>query len=145
MFLYLCALSLALLTSLLALDANGVRFLLAVRAFQFERRSMGARASLTARLSFRDVCWAMQSHSQDILLDASLGSDTSSLTWQQFSAVGAPFWITNQETLKKYAEIIAKNLYTAKEDRDPFGCTLLYLALRKKKARKPRIYRFLPN
>ena len=133
----------------------------------------------------------MQSHSQDILLEAALGTDQSAILWKQFSgtkekgfvflvfiigfkgvllclfffigllfyssfsflsffflflsfssfshfsslslAMGVPFWLTNIETLRKYAEILAKNEYT--QARNPFDATLLYLALKKKKVK----------
>ncbi|CAG8635506.1 14582_t:CDS:10, partial [Acaulospora morrowiae] len=46
---------------------------------------------------------------------------------------GIFLWVRNNETVRQQMEILARNHYMSKEDRDPIECSLFYMALRKRK------------
>ena len=45
------------------------------------------------------------------------------------------WWLSNTDALRRIVETVAKNQFMAKEDHDPVDCSLLYLALGKRKVR----------
>ena len=47
--------------------------------------------------------------------------------------MGLGWWLTNPDALRRHVELMAKNQYMSKEERDPVDCSLFYLALNKKK------------
>ncbi|KAI1317690.1 regulator of (H+)-ATPase in vacuolar membrane [Mortierella claussenii] len=115
-----------------SIDNSGLRFLIFVRRFNYlcyilppsQRPSM---------LSYRDITWAYHSESQDLLMEFCTNSLKSPMTWTEAKQLGIFLWMRKKETMLKQMEIIARNQYMGKDDKDPVACTLFYIALKKKK------------
>ncbi|KAF9182064.1 regulator of (H+)-ATPase in vacuolar membrane [Haplosporangium sp. Z 11] len=90
-------------------------------------------AKRPSMLSYRDITWAYHSESQDLLLDFCTNSLKTAMTWPEAKSFGIFLWMRKKETMIKQMEVIARNQYMGKEDKDPEACTLFYIALRKKK------------
>ncbi|KAF9931631.1 regulator of (H+)-ATPase in vacuolar membrane [Linnemannia zychae] len=114
------------------IDDNGLRFLLNVRLFNYLSYILPPPQRPTM-LSYRDITWAYHSESQDLLLDYCVNSLKTPMTWQEAKSLGLFLWLRKKDTMIKQMEIIARNQYSGKDDKDPVACTLFYLALKKKK------------
>lgn len=105
-----------------SLDENGIKYLLGYRLYKIHR---GTQDSMT----IRDFNWAMHSESQDILLGL-IDNPTSPMMWPNAREVGLPYWIRT-DRLRDVFEKLGRNHFT-QGNRDPVGCALFYLALKKK-------------
>ncbi|KAG0315086.1 regulator of (H+)-ATPase in vacuolar membrane [Linnemannia gamsii] len=114
------------------IDDNGLRFLLHVQRFNYLSYILPPLQRPTM-LSYRDITWAYHSESQDLLLDFCVNSLKSPMTWPEAKSLGLFLWMRKRDAMIKQMEIIARNQYTGKDDKDPVACTLFYLALKKKK------------
>ncbi|KAI8852007.1 RAVE complex protein Rav1 C-terminal, partial [Chytridium lagenaria] len=54
------------------------------------------------------------------------------MLWKHARSLGIGFWLRGPEAMKRTVELIARNLYMSKEDKDPVDCSLFYILLRKK-------------
>ncbi|KAK3842238.1 MAG: RAVE protein 1 C terminal-domain-containing protein [Linnemannia gamsii] len=114
------------------IDDNGLRFLLHVRRFNYLSYILPPLQRPTM-LSYRDITWAYHSESQDLLLDFCVNSLKTPMTWPEAKSLGLFLWMRKKDAMIKQMEVIARNQYTGKDDKDPVACTLFYLALKKKK------------
>lgn len=105
-----------------SLDENGIKFLLGHRLYKIHR---GVQESMT----IRDFNWALHSESQDILLGL-IENPSSPLMWPQARDLGIPYWVRTDK-LKEVFEKLGRNHFS-QSNRDPVGCSLYYLALKKK-------------
>ncbi|KAF9213257.1 regulator of (H+)-ATPase in vacuolar membrane [Podila verticillata] len=115
-----------------SVDDNGLRFLMFVRRFNYLSYILPPSQRPTM-LSYRDIVWAYHSESQDLLLDFCSTSLKNPMTWPEAKSLGIFLWMRKKETMVKQMEIIARNQYMSKDEKDPVACTLFYIALRKKK------------
>ncbi|KAG0089757.1 regulator of (H+)-ATPase in vacuolar membrane, partial [Podila epicladia] len=115
-----------------SIDDNGLRFLMFVHRFNYLSYILPPIQRPTM-LSYRDVVWAYHSESQDLLLDFCSTSLKNPMTWSEAKSLGIFLWMRKKETMVKQMEVIARNQYMSKDEKDPVGCTLFYIALRKKK------------
>ncbi|KAI7828679.1 RAVE protein 1 C terminal-domain-containing protein [Gamsiella multidivaricata] len=115
-----------------SIDDSGLRFLLAVRRFNYLSYILppNQRPSM---LSYRDITWGYHSESQDLLLDFCSNLLKTPMNWTEAKSLGIFLWMRKKETMNKQMEIIARNQYMGKDDKDPVACTLFYIAMRKKK------------
>jgi hypothetical protein len=147
----------------LAIDEHGVRFLLSLRIWAFLRKSASPEARPT-EMTHRDWSWALHSHAHDILLDAvvNVAGGPQQTSWPLLrgssvrarracpmpvltrravgggrAAAGVGWWLSSHDALRRVLETVAKNQFMAKEDHDPVDCSLLYLALGKRKVCPP--------
>ncbi|KAG0172011.1 regulator of (H+)-ATPase in vacuolar membrane [Apophysomyces sp. BC1021] len=113
-----------------ALDENGARFTALVENY-FHLNSM---LDLDKRqLASRDIVWALHSQSQDLLLERCVRLCNGKIMWEDAKALGMFLWLQKIDVVREQMSNIARNTYLAKEEfKDPVGCTLYYLALRKK-------------
>ncbi|CAJ0825977.1 9445_t:CDS:10 [Entrophospora sp. SA101] len=116
-----------------SLDENGVRYVLFMRRYHYLHRSKLTSAISSSELSFRDMAWALHSESQDLLIEYSTMASGGKFFWKDARVHGIFLWIRNIDTIRQQMEIIARNHYMAKEERDPTDCSLFYMALKKKK------------
>ncbi|KAF9136164.1 regulator of (H+)-ATPase in vacuolar membrane [Mortierella sp. 14UC] len=114
------------------IDDNGLRFLLHLRRFNYLSYILPPLQRPTM-LSYRDITWAYHSESQDLLLDFCVNSLKTPMTWPEAKSLGLFLWMRKKDAVIKQMEVIARNQYTGKDDKDPVACTLFYLALKKKK------------
>ncbi|KAF9106062.1 hypothetical protein BGX29_010629 [Mortierella sp. GBA35] len=114
------------------IDDNGLRFLLHVRRFNYLSYILSP-AQRPTMLSFRDITWAYHSESQDLLLDFCVNSLKVPMTWPEAKSLGLFLWMRKKDAMIKQMEVIARNQYSGKDDKDPVACTLFYIALKKKK------------
>lgn len=105
-----------------SLDENGIKFLLGHRLYKIHR---GIQESMT----IRDFNWAMHSESQDILLGL-IENPASPMLWPNARELGLPYWVRNDKLCDIF-EKLGRNHFT-QGNRDPVGCSLYYLALKKK-------------
>ncbi|KAF9336485.1 regulator of (H+)-ATPase in vacuolar membrane [Podila minutissima] len=115
-----------------SVDDNGLRFLMFVHRFNYLSYILPPTQRPTM-LSYRDIVWAYHSESQDLLLDFCSTSLKNPMTWSEAKSLGIFLWMRKKETMVKQMEIIARNQYMSKDEKDPVACTLFYIALRKKK------------
>ncbi|RUP50038.1 RAVE protein 1 C terminal-domain-containing protein [Jimgerdemannia flammicorona] len=126
-----------------SIDENGARYEVFVKRHMYLNRILPP-ALRRETLEFRDVVWALHSESQaseliekfvskDSLLEYSLNIAGGKLLWKDAKAMGIFLWLEKTESVYQQMEVIARNTYMSKEERDPIDCTLFYLALRKKK------------
>ncbi|KAG0265351.1 regulator of (H+)-ATPase in vacuolar membrane [Mortierella polycephala] len=115
-----------------SIDDNGLRFLIFVRRFNYLSYILPP-SQRPSMLGYRDITWAYHSESQDLLLDFCTNSLKTAMTWPEAKSFGIFLWMRKKETMIKQMEVIARNQYMGKEDKDPVACTLFYIALRKKK------------
>ncbi|KAJ3213069.1 regulator of (H+)-ATPase in vacuolar membrane [Dinochytrium kinnereticum] len=113
-----------------SLDENGTRFVVASQLFQFSE-NLEQKSKGLALLS-KDIAWAYFSESEDILLDFCNKECDNKMLWKDAQSMGIGLWLKSPETLKRTIELIARNLYMSKEDKDPVDCALFYILLRKK-------------
>ncbi len=126
------------------LDACGTRFFIALKVFQFLRKTNFGHAEF----SVSNWAWAMQSQAHDVLLGHAGGAN---VTLDEIRVLGVPLWLRNPDKLKQVAEGLAKVQFLAKKD--PFDCMLLYVALKRlsvlskmfKVAKKDKVAEFLVN
>ncbi|KAF9550360.1 regulator of (H+)-ATPase in vacuolar membrane [Mortierella hygrophila] len=114
------------------IDDNGLRFLLHVRRFNYLSYILPSPQRPTM-LGYRDITWAYHSESQDLLLDFCVNSLKNPMTWPEAKSLGLFLWMRKKDAMIKQMEVIARNQYTSKDEKDPVACTLFYLALRRKK------------
>ncbi|KAG0030111.1 regulator of (H+)-ATPase in vacuolar membrane [Podila clonocystis] len=75
----------------------------------------------------------IEGFAKDLLLDFCSASLKNPMTWSEAKSLGIFLWMRKKETMLKQMEIIARNQYMSKDEKDPVACTLFYIALRKKK------------
>ncbi|KAF9322115.1 regulator of (H+)-ATPase in vacuolar membrane [Podila horticola] len=75
----------------------------------------------------------IEGFAMDLLLDFCSTSLKNPMTWSEAKSLGIFLWMRKKETMVKQMEIIARNQYMSKDEKDPVACTLFYIALRKKK------------
>ncbi|KAF9293929.1 regulator of (H+)-ATPase in vacuolar membrane [Mortierella antarctica] len=75
----------------------------------------------------------IEGFAKDLLLDFCSTSLKNPMTWSEAKSLGIFLWMRKKETMVKQMEIIARNQYMSKDEKDPVACTLFYIALRKKK------------
>lgn len=138
-----------------AMDPCGVRFLVAFKIFIFLRKSLPLLERPSA-LSSVDFAWALHSEAEETLLrlclpaaaggssgttgggDLNSGSSTVAgggdipLSWTGLKSLGIALWLKNPTSLRNLIENVAKAQFMA--SKDPYDCTLFYLALDKKPA-----------
>ncbi|KAL7747460.1 regulator of (H+)-ATPase in vacuolar membrane [Sorochytrium milnesiophthora] len=114
-----------------SLDANGVRYVLFLRIFLHLQKSP-MPADRPEAMTSEGISWGFFSESQDVLVQNCVSQYENALTWPRARALGMGWWVHNLDTLKTLAETIARNTYV-QDERNPVGCSLLYLALRKRK------------
>ncbi|CAG9993289.1 unnamed protein product [Clonostachys byssicola] len=110
-----------------SMDENAARFMLFVR-----QNALRKGQANDLHLSWREVNWAYHSTSQDILVDFVSRQNHGNMLWSNARENGLFMWLTDINTVRAQFEIIARNEYTRDEDKNPVGCSLYYLALRKK-------------
>ncbi|KAF9420312.1 regulator of (H+)-ATPase in vacuolar membrane [Podila epigama] len=115
-----------------SIDDNGLRFLMFLRRFNYLSYILPPNQRPTM-LNNRDIVWAYHSESQDLLLEYCSTSLKNPMTWPEAKSLGLFLWMRKKETMIKQMEIIARNQYMGKDEKDPVACTLFYIALRKKK------------
>ncbi|KAF9206869.1 regulator of (H+)-ATPase in vacuolar membrane [Haplosporangium sp. Z 27] len=115
-----------------SIDDNGLRFLISVRRFNYLSKILPP-SQRPIMLSYRDITWAYHSDSQDLLLDFCSNSLKTPMTWVEAKSLGIFLWMRKKDTMIKQMEIIARNQYMGKDDKDPVTCSLFYFALKKKK------------
>ena len=135
----------------LALDENGIRYLISLRLHLHLSYSTSPQMPLT--IGYNEIIWALHSESQDLLFEkcmAGIGNQNQ-LTWSHVRcnltfdffevylflnlyslALGIGWWLKNIETLKRVIETIARNIYNKDEDKDPVPTSLYFMALNKK-------------
>ncbi|CAG8572440.1 2105_t:CDS:10 [Ambispora gerdemannii] len=116
-----------------SLDENGVRYVIFMRRYHYLQRATMPGALRASGLSYRDMIWALHSESQNLLVEYSISASGGSFLWKDAKVHGIILWLSNIDTVRQQMEIIARNQYMAKEDRDPTDAALFYMALRKKK------------
>ncbi|RIB04432.1 RAVE protein 1 C terminal-domain-containing protein [Gigaspora rosea] len=112
-----------------SLDENGVRYVLFMRRYHYLNRATFRAPGL----SYRDMNWALHSDSQDLLIEYSIAASGGKVLWNDARVHGIFLWLRSNEAARQQMEIIARNHYMQKEERDPTDCSLFYMALRKKK------------
>lgn len=112
-----------------SIDTNAARFLL---SFQHHTLNKGRAGAEKPSLSWREICWAYYSSSQDILIDLVSRHYQGRMLWRDARESGIFMWMSEQTALRAQFEIIGRNEYTNKEDKNPVDCSLYYLALKKK-------------
>ncbi|CAG8530036.1 3694_t:CDS:10 [Cetraspora pellucida] len=112
-----------------SLDENGVRYVLFMRRYHYLNRA----TFRVSGLSYRDMNWAMHSDSQDLLIEYSTVASGGKILWNDARVHGIFLWLRSNESVRQQMEVIARNHYMQKEERDPTDCSLFYMALRKKK------------
>ncbi|KAG0303627.1 regulator of (H+)-ATPase in vacuolar membrane [Dissophora globulifera] len=115
-----------------SIDDSGLRFLMAVRRFNYLSYILPPHQRPTM-LSYRDVTWAYHSESQDLLLEFCSSSLKTPMTWTEAKSLGVFLWMRKKDAMLKQLEVIARNQYNSKDEKDPVGSSLFYLALKKKK------------
>ncbi|CUM51261.1 uncharacterized protein AC631_02488 [Debaryomyces fabryi] len=106
----------------IALDENGLRFLLGLKLFQL--------SSKQSKLTTRDISWALHSDNKEMLLTMVEAYYKNRLKWDNVKQTGLVYWV---ETIRltKIIESSARNEFS--DTRDPSGrVSLFYLAIRKK-------------
>lgn len=96
-----------------ALDANGLRYVISMRAFYITNRrasTPGTPASVRSgtavrgikprqRLRYRDIIWAFHSDSQELLLSTSVAACGGKMTWPDARALGVFLWMHPGESM----------------------------------------------
>ncbi|CAG8451235.1 3746_t:CDS:10 [Ambispora leptoticha] len=116
-----------------SLDENGVRYVIFMRRYHYLQHATMLSSLRAPGLSYRDMIWALHSESQDLLLEYSISASGGSFLWKDARDHGIFLWLSNIDTVRQQMEIVARNQYMAKEERDPTDAALFYMALRKKK------------
>jgi WD40 repeat protein len=124
------------------LDESGTRFFIALKIFQFLKKT-----NSPCEFAISNWAWAMQSQAHDTLLSHA----GSNLKFEDVRVLGIALWLKNPDKLKQVAEGLAKGQFLAKKD--PFDCMLLYVALKRvtvlskmfKVAKNEKIAAFLMN
>ncbi|KAG0029994.1 regulator of (H+)-ATPase in vacuolar membrane [Podila clonocystis] len=101
-----------------SVDDNGLRFLMFVHRFNYLSYILPPNQRPTM-LSYRDIAWAYHSESQDLLLDFCSTSLKNPMTWSEAKSLGIFLWMRKKETMVKQMEIIARNQYMSKDEKDP--------------------------
>ncbi|KAF8477585.1 RAVE protein 1 C terminal-domain-containing protein [Kalaharituber pfeilii] len=117
-----------------SIDENGARYLLFFRQYCLgrERDRRTHKSSEESGLSWREIVWAYHSVSQEILVDLVSRSHKGRMLWKGAKESGMFMWLRDLESVRNQWEILARNHYTQKEEKNPIDCTLHYIALRKK-------------
>ena len=115
-----------------SLDDCGLRFLLAMKHFTYLQKClpMKQRAQLQKQgLGTDNIIWAFHSDSEELLeMIPSVNKGTP--TWTELSTLGVGWWITNNGTLKRLIEKVAKAAF--QKSQDPLDAAVFYLAMKKK-------------
>ncbi|PHH81707.1 hypothetical protein CDD83_3504 [Cordyceps sp. RAO-2017] len=110
-----------------SLDENGARFMLFCRHHALRRGRTSDK-----HLSWREICWAYHSTSQDLLVEFVTGQAQGEMTWEHARETGLFMWLADPDAVKRQFEALARNSYTHSPSKNPVDCSLYYLALRKK-------------
>ncbi|KAH3666401.1 hypothetical protein WICMUC_005669 [Wickerhamomyces mucosus] len=111
----------------LDLDANGLRFFLAVKLFQLHR------GGSQKKLSMRDINWALHSENKELLLQVIKSSfkPGENISWNIVLEYGLAHWLRYEDLISIFEEI-ARYSFNSGDFRDPSKCSIYYLALKKK-------------
>lgn len=112
------------------LDPPAQRFLLSFR--QCCRLKPSTPPPAAPQISYREVCWAHQSSSQEALLALILAHYYQRLTWPAAQASTIFLWLHSPAILRTHFESLARTLYSSSPEKSPTACSLHYLALRQK-------------
>ena len=112
-----------------SMDPNAARYILFYRHHMLRRTQLVDEAP---GVTWREIVWAFHSGSQDMLLDLVSRSHQGKMLWEHARESGMFMWLTDITAMKAQLEVIARNEYTSQDDRSPIGCSLFYLALKKK-------------
>ena len=115
-----------------SLDDCGLRFLLAMKHFTYLQRClpMKQRAQLQKQgLGSENIIWAFHSVSEE-LLDMIPSVSKGTPSWIELRELGVGWWVTNNGTLKRLMEKVAKAAF--KKNDDPMDAAVFYLAMKKK-------------
>jgi hypothetical protein len=86
-----------------SLDANGMRFLIAMRGFfihhALQHSSDVPQSAHGPRLRYRDMIWAFFSESQELLLQDCHRACSEKVTWPEARSLGVFLWLTSHEAL----------------------------------------------
>lgn len=112
-----------------SIDENAARFLLF-----FQHHTLGSvrNTAKVSQLSWREICWAHYSNSQDILVDLVGRYYQGRMLWRDARESGIFMWVSELTILRAQFETIARNEYTKTQEKSPVDCSLYYLALKKK-------------
>ncbi|KAL6042826.1 hypothetical protein QOT17_024211, partial [Balamuthia mandrillaris] len=109
-----------------ALDHCGVRFTLAVKIFNFMKRSLPLPLRPTS-LASKEWAWALHSEAQETLVESVVPKQPS---WDMIKGLGLGYWLKNPTTVLSVTENMARAQFS--EKKDPCDCALFYLAMGKK-------------
>lgn len=131
-----------------SMDENGARFMLLCR-----QNALRKGRTSEMHLSWREINWAYHSDSQDLLVDFVSRQAHGEMLWEHARESGIFMWLsdvsavvsngsyaedkakvrtTSNTAQRSQFETIARNLYTKSGVKNPVGCSLFYMALRKK-------------
>ncbi|RDA92264.1 hypothetical protein CP533_5753 [Ophiocordyceps camponoti-saundersi (nom. inval.)] len=110
-----------------SLDENGARFMLFCR-----QNALRKGRTSEMQLSWREINWAFHSNSQELLVGFVSRQAHGRMLWEHARDSGMFMWLSDLTAVKLQFEMIARNIYTESDVKDPIGCSLFYLALRKK-------------
>lgn len=115
------------------LDANAVRYLAEQRWVADKRDTQGATggAPWYSRMHIQHFTWAWHSETQIQLLQQLERSYRIPMQWATARHLGVFVWLRSQESLRAFAEEVARGQYNSGDERDPTLCSLLYYALGK--------------
>ena len=89
-----------------SLDANGMRYLIAMRTFLMYNNIKSSNAQISSadnptgpRLRYRDMMWALFSESQDLLVQESIAACGGKLTWHIARSLGLFLWLVPHTAL----------------------------------------------
>lgn len=122
-----------------SLDEDGLRYLIALRAFESKEKTrkiniMSTNAPIASafeqpRLRHREFVWALHSTSQETLMTAVQEAFDGKLPWAKVRSTGAFLWLQSPTAIAALAEQVARDQFMSSQDRDPVSCSLFYYAL----------------
>ncbi|XP_040565654.1 dmX-like protein 2 isoform X5 [Lepeophtheirus salmonis] len=116
-----------------SLDDCGLRFLLAMKHFNYLKRCLplNQRNVLQKKgLSSSNLVWGFHSESEEELINSIPCVAKGNPTWPELRELGLAWWLRNNSSLKKLMEKVAKASF--KDKNDPLDAAIFYLAMKKK-------------
>ncbi|CAB4063323.1 unnamed protein product [Lepeophtheirus salmonis] len=116
-----------------SLDDCGLRFLLAMKHFNYLKRCLplNQRNVLQKKgLSSSNLVWGFHSESEEELINSIPCIAKGNPTWPELRELGLAWWFRNNSSLKKLMEKVAKASF--KDKNDPLDAAIFYLAMKKK-------------
>ena len=115
-----------------SLDDCGLRFLLAMKHFSYLLKCLRPAERIKVQkqgLGMDNIIWAFHSESEELLeMIPSVRKGTP--TWNELRELGVGWWVTNNTTLKRLVEKLAKAAF--QKNQDPLDAAVFYLAMKKK-------------